>query len=345
MASDRPGVVLGGYQASRGLSFRAWDRADRALAHAVCRRLRCPAHTPGQLAFADAAGFGLLNLSSGELTRIADPEGDLPGNRFNDGKVDRAGRFWAGSMDDRCENPSGSLYRLDPDHSVHRMASGFIFPNGMGWSPDDRLMYFTDSMLRTLWTYEFDLRTGALGERREFAHLSDDDGVFDGLTVDSEGYVWVAVWNGWRVIRYAPDGSIDREVRFPVQRPSSCMFGGHDLRTLYVTSACVELGWKDLRTGPLAGALTAGMRCAAGRAETVYGADEYDDGQRRRSRRRVSAFCEYCCRDGRCAVDTMSGDLWDGRGTAPAFRAEPFAAGLGGRQCAHWLCVRRGAGG
>lgn len=230
-----------------------------------------PAHTPGQLAFADAAGFGLLNLSSGELTRIADPEGDLPGNRFNDGKVDRAGRFWAGSMDDRCENPSGSLYRLDPDHSVHRMASGFICSNGMGWSPDDRLMYFTDSMLRTLWTYEFDLRTGALGERREFAHLSDDDGVFDGLTVDSEGYVWVAVWNGWRVIRYAPDGSIDREVRFPVQRPSSCMFGGHDLRTLYVTSACVELGWKDLRTGPLAGALFALQCDVQGRAETVYG--------------------------------------------------------------------------
>ena len=218
-----------------------------------------PTRTSGQMVFADAAGFGLLNLLSGESTRIANPESELQGNRFNDGKVDRAGRFWAGTIDDRCMKPSGSLYRLDPDYSVHRMASGFICSNGLGWSPDDRIMYFVDSMTRTLWSYEFDLRSGALGKRRVFAQLRDVDGVFDGLTIDSEGYVWVAVWDGWRVIRYAPDGSIDHEVRFPVQRPSSCMFGGHDLKTLYVTSACVELGWKNLLTGPLAGALFAGL--------------------------------------------------------------------------------------
>lgn len=230
-----------------------------------------PTLTAGQMVFADAAGFGTLNLLSGELFRIANPESDLQGNRFNDGKVDRAGRFWAGTIDDRCVKPTGSLYRLDPDHSVHRMASGFICSNGLGWSPDDRIMYFVDSITRTLWSYEFDLRSGALGKRRVFAQLRDDDGVFDGLTVDSEGYVWVAVWDGWRVIRYAPDGSIDREVRFPVQRPSSCMFGGHDLKTLYVTSACVELGCKELRTGPLAGALFALQCDVAGLPETEYG--------------------------------------------------------------------------
>ncbi len=229
-----------------------------------------PTSSPHRLAFADVNGFGFLDLSSGEIDRLADPESHLPGNRFNDGKVDRAGRFWAGTVDMQYTQATGSLYRLDADRSVHRMASGFICSNGIGWSPDNRTMYFTDSMVRTLWAYEFDLKTGELGARRDFARLSDPDGVFDGLTVDSEGFVWVAVWDGWRVIRYAPDGSIDREIRMPVQRPSSCMFGGPELKTLYITSACVELGWKSLKNGPLAGALFA-LECeVAGLPETSY---------------------------------------------------------------------------
>jgi sugar lactone lactonase YvrE len=150
------------------------------------------------------------------------------------------------------------------------MDSGFICSNGLGWSPDDRTMYFTDSMVRTIWAYEFDLPTGALGARRVFAKLADNDGVPDGLTVDSEGFVWSAIWDGWRVIRYAPDGSIDREVSMPVQRPSSCMFGGPDLKTLYITSACVELGWSALAKGPLAGALFA-LECdVAGLPEPAF---------------------------------------------------------------------------
>ena len=232
---------------------------------APCRSLQ-------RLVFADAYGFGFLDLATGQITRIADPESRLPGNRFNDGKVDRAGRLWAGTIDDQCVKPSGSLYRLDSNGSVHHMASGFICSNGLGWSPDNRTMYFTDSMVRTLWAYDFDLGAGALGARRVFARLVDHDGVPDGLTVDSQGFVWVAVWDGWRVIRYAPDGTIDREVRMPVQRPSSCMFGGPDLRTLYVTSACVELGWKALKGGPLAGALFALECSVAGLPEVSFGA-------------------------------------------------------------------------
>ena len=116
-------------------------------------------------------------------------------------------------------------------------------------------MYFTDSMVRTIWSYEFDLATGALGERRVFATLAATDGFPDGLAVDSEGFVWSAVWDGWRILRYAPDGTIERTIRMPVQRPSSCMFGGLDLKTLYITSACVELGWNALKNGPLAGSL------------------------------------------------------------------------------------------
>lgn len=230
-----------------------------------------PTRDPERLVFAGSAGFGFLDLGTGETTRIVEPESDIPGNRFNDGKVDRAGRLWAGTIDDRCVRDSGSLYRLDSDGRVSRMDSGFICSNGLGWSPDDKTMYFTDSMTRTIWTYDFDLERGTLGGRRVFAKLVEGDGVPDGLTVDSEGCVWSAIWDGWRLIRYTPEGAIDREVRMPVQRPSSCMFGGPDLKTLYITSACVELGWQALRGGPLAGALFT-LECdVAGLPETPFG--------------------------------------------------------------------------
>jgi len=223
-----------------------------------------------RLVFADAEGFGFLSLASGALERIAELEGDLQRNRFNDGKVDRAGRFWAGSMDDECKVPTGSLYRVDPDLSIHRMDTGFICSNGLGWSPDNRTMYFTDSIVRTIWAYEFDGASGALGPRRVFAQLSDQDGVPDGLTVDSEGFVWSAIWDGWRVIRYAPNGSIDREVRLPVQRPTSCMFGGPDLQTLYITSASSGLCPASLKAGPMAGAIFAVPTDVVGLPETPF---------------------------------------------------------------------------
>jgi len=232
-----------------------------------------PSRSSQRMVFADSHGFGVLDLRSGHITRITDPESDLPGNRFNDGKVDRAGRLWAGTMDNNCAGPVGSLYRLNPDGQVRRMATGFICSNGLGWSPDSRTMYFTDSMVRIIWAYEFDLDSGDLGERRVFAQLSNDDGVPDGLTVDGEGYVWSAIWDGWRVVRYAPDGAVDKEVRLPVQRPSSCMFGGPDLKTLFITSACVELEWNALKEGPLAGALFA-MDCeVAGLPESTFAAE------------------------------------------------------------------------
>jgi L-arabinonolactonase len=229
-----------------------------------------PAHS-GRLAFADADGFGFLDLDSGELSRIGDPEPHMSRNQFNDGKVDRAGRLWAGTMQHDCLSAAGNLYRLDRDLSIHCADKGFFCSNGLGWSPDNRTMYFTDSMVRTIWAYDFDLSTGALGARRTFAKLNESDGVPDGLTVDSEGFVWSAIWNGWRLIRYAPDGTIDQEIPMPVQRPSSCMFGGPDLKTLFITSACAELDWKSLRKGPLAGALFALEADVAGLPETAFG--------------------------------------------------------------------------
>ena len=226
---------------------------------------------PQRLVFADSDGFGFLDLNTGKISRIADPESHLHQNQFNDGKIDRAGRFWAGTMDERGVEPTGSLYRLDLDLTVHRLDTGFICSNGLGWSPDSRTMYFTDSMVRTIWEYDFDLRSAELGGRRIFAKLADHDGVPDGLTVDSEGFIWCAIWDGWRLIRYAPDGTIDREIRLPVQRPTSCTFGGSDLKTLYITSACDELGWSALKAGPLAGALFALQTDVPGLVDVEFG--------------------------------------------------------------------------
>jgi L-arabinonolactonase len=258
----------------RAAIFRFHPKLGQTGHWPIPRPVGClsPTQSAHRLVFADSNGFGFLDLTSGEISRIANPEEDLPGNRFNDGKTDRRGRFWAGTIDDRCLESTGSLYRLDPDGRVQRMATGFICSNGLGWSPDDRTMYFTDSMTRKIWAYDFQMSTGELGERRVFARLADNDGVPDGLTVDREGFVWSAIWDGWRLVRFAPDGTVNREVRMPVQRPTSCMFGGADFKTLYVTSACVELGWNALQRGPLAGALFA-LECdVPGLPETPYGA-------------------------------------------------------------------------
>jgi sugar lactone lactonase YvrE len=224
----------------------------------------------GGLLLASDDSFLFLDTDTGMVKVAAVAERDRPFNRFNDGKVDRHGRFWAGTIDRQTAKPTGSLYRLDADLLVTRMETGLICSNGLGWSPDDKIMYFTDSMVRTIWQYDFDAASGTIDNRRVFAKLADDDGVPDGLTVDAEGFVWSAVWDGWRIVRYAPDGSINREIIMPVQRPSSCMFGGPGLRTLYVTSACADLSASDLLSGPLAGALFAIEPGVAGLPETPF---------------------------------------------------------------------------
>jgi sugar lactone lactonase YvrE len=224
----------------------------------------------GTLLFADQDGFAKLDIDSGAVARLMDPEPQCPQNRFNDGKVDRAGRFWAGTVYEYEVREAGSLYRLDADLTVKKLMSGLTCPNGIGWSPDNRTLYFTDTMARTIWAYEFDFARGELGDRRVFARLGSHDGLPDGLTVDAQGYVWSAVWDGWRIIRYSPNGTIDREIHLPVQRPTSCMFGGAALDTVYVTSA--SIGLKD---APLAGGLFAVHTGASGIPETPFGGERF----------------------------------------------------------------------
>jgi sugar lactone lactonase YvrE len=217
----------------------------------------------GGMVAATGDGFAFWDPRAGTVQLIANPEPGKPDARFNDGAVDRQGRFWAGTM--TMDDPSSSLYRLDPDCSVHKMESGLWISNGIGWSLDDRTMYFTDSVTRTIYAYDYDAATGEIANRRPFVHTPDKEGVPDGLAVDSQGFVWSARWGGYKLTRYDPTGQTEREVRLPVQFPTSCAFGGADLDELYITSAWVAVEQRGEQ--PLAGdlfRLRAGVRGVEG---------------------------------------------------------------------------------
>jgi sugar lactone lactonase YvrE len=193
-----------------------------------------------------ANGLNFYDFEKQTVQLIADPESDDPETRFNDGKVDRKGRFIAGTMAydfDRYEadrgqrsTRSGALYRLDTNGKVTRLDGGISCSNGPCWSPDNRTLYFTDTYDRQMYAYDYDIETGAASNRRVFASARDMAGTFDGATVDSEGFIWSALVFGGRILRYAPDGKLDRIVPVPVRNLTSVMFGGPDLDTLYVTS-------------------------------------------------------------------------------------------------------------
>ncbi|HEX6071662.1 MAG TPA: SMP-30/gluconolactonase/LRE family protein [Sphingomicrobium sp.] len=199
-------------------------------------------------------GIAGIELSTGRLQVLFNPEEGLPHNRFNDGKVDRAGRFWAGTMDDRERGSAGTLYRIDHDLRCVAIDSGYGITNGPAFSPDGRRMYHSDTLRQV--TYAFDLDgQGNASNRRTFLQFGEGDGHPDGMTVDSEACLWIAFWDGWCVRRFSPDGEMLRTIEVPVEQPSSCAFGGPDLDRLYVTSATKGLDEAALRMQPNAGGL------------------------------------------------------------------------------------------
>ena len=190
----------------------------------------------------------------GELETIVDIVADRPEMRFNDGKVDPRGSFWAGTMND--DNPlllDGELFRLDPDLSVRRMGSGYTVSNGIGWSLDQSTMYFTDTLHQVIYAFDYDIETGAIENRRPFIEVPE--GFPDGMTVDSEGCIWSAHWGGWRVVRYDPQGKPMRKIALPAAQVSCPAFGGANLDELYLTTARKGLTEDDLRAQPLSGGL------------------------------------------------------------------------------------------
>lgn len=223
----------------------------------------------GGLLIAGRRGLAHYDPVSGALERIADPEDGGAVNILNDGRCDRHGRFWVGSMTKTMERASGRLYRLERAH-VDAVDDGIWVANGVCFSPDDRRMYFADSHVKTIFVYDFDLGAGAIGPRRVFATMDNRPGVPDGSSVDAEGFVWSAVFDGGCLVRYAPDGRIVSTVSLPVSRPTACTFGGPDLATLYVTTARFRLAPDKLAAEAQAGSLLAVDVGVKGLPEPLY---------------------------------------------------------------------------
>ena len=225
----------------------------------------------GGMVAGTAKGFAFWDPATGGLDVIADPEAGRPDVMFNDGAVDPQGRFWAGTTNpERPRSPDSSLYRLDADGSVHQMGTGFTVCNGMGWSPDGGTLYFTDTFRHVILAYDYDPATGGITNPRPFVEVPQEEGLPDGLTVDSEGGVWSAHWGGWRVTRYDPAGRVERRIPLPVQNVTSCAFGGPDLDELYVTTAWLNLAEGERREQPLAGDLFRVRVGVAGLEESTF---------------------------------------------------------------------------
>lgn len=213
----------------------------------------------------------LLVALAGSLAELVPESGRLesllsfaPGSRpfrCNDGKCDPAGRFWVGRMATDGAPGEGSLLRIDADLAVVTCLSGLTIPNGLGWDPDGRLMYFVDSSWREVREYPYYPTAGTMGEPRTLACFPDDESVPDGLTVDAEGCVWVARWGAGCVVRISPDGAFVGRIDLPVSLVTSCTFGGEDLGDLYITTAGAASGAADFAREPLAGGL---FRCRPG---------------------------------------------------------------------------------
>jgi sugar lactone lactonase YvrE len=202
-------------------------------------------------------GFCAFDLETSEITLLVNPEPDRPDVRLNDGKCDRRGRYWCGTMHQDGKLPLGALFRYDALGKCTKMDTGFIISNGMAFSPDNRTMIFGDSTGNTIFQYDFDLESGGIGNKRVFLDTRGLPWHVDGATFDSEGYYWCALIYDGAIGRFDPIGRLDRLIRLPVQHPTMCNFGGDNLDILYVTSGRRFLTEDELRTQPLAGALFA----------------------------------------------------------------------------------------
>jgi sugar lactone lactonase YvrE len=211
-------------------------------------------------------GFASIDPAEGRYDAIVHPEPDRRGNRFNDGKLDRRGRFWAGTMDNDAAQSSGALYRFDATLQATRVDDGYRIANGPAFDLAGRCIYHTDTARQTVFAFDLD-NDGNISAKREFAHFEAGDGYPDGMTVDAEDCLWIAFWGGACVRRLSPSGKIIDEVALPVSQVTSCVFGGSDMATLFVTTAHIGL---DRAEHPLAGSLFALRPGVAGPVEVPF---------------------------------------------------------------------------
>lgn len=210
----------------------------------------------GNLIAALQSGFAFIHRITGEIKRINDPEEHLPDNRFNEGKCDSAGRFFAGTMSLSKKSAQGSFYMLNPNGSVEKKMEKLSIPNGMAWSPDHRIFYHIDSPASKIAFYDHDSKTGDFTAKKTIIEIPKEDGFPDGMTIDEDGMLWIAHWNGWQITRWNPDtGKKLLRIALPVANVTSCTFGGDDLQDIYITTARANLSDEELKHQPLAGSL------------------------------------------------------------------------------------------
>jgi L-arabinonolactonase len=224
----------------------------------------------GGLVVAFASGFAFFDPETGRREDIAPFEPDLPHTRLNDGRTDRQGRLIAGGFDEVEGKPVSSVVRLDPDLRITRLFNNVACANGTCFSPDGRTMYFADTPAKEIWAFDYSPSDGALGKRHTIARFDDQPGMPDGSCVDAEGFIWNAQWNGRRVLRYAPDGRVDRVLDVPVLNPTCVTFGGAELDTLYITTARYLMSAEQVAVEPLSGGLFAYKPGVRGLPDTKF---------------------------------------------------------------------------
>ncbi|HTO84773.1 MAG TPA: SMP-30/gluconolactonase/LRE family protein [Methylomirabilota bacterium] len=255
--TDVPGKLVHRWHPKSG-EHQKWRTKEMVAAISV--------RAKGGLIVASHTGIDFFDPKTGETERFVEPEKEKPQNRSNDGKCDRQGRFWYGTMmnnfaADMSEAPitanTGGLYRIDPNGSVHVLDQGIGIANTFAWSPDNSVMYFGDT-LDAIYAYDFHAESGVVHNRRVFGKLDTNQyGHPDGSTIDAQGFLWNARWDGGCLIRWSPDGKVDRIVKLPCRRVTSCIFGGPRLDILYVTTVRYGLSDADLAEQPLAGGIFA----------------------------------------------------------------------------------------
>jgi len=202
------------------------------------------------------AGLAFWDPSSNTCEFIIDPYENQPDLQFNDAAIDRQGRLVVGSYNsNQLDAPDGSLYRLDTDRTLHRLDKNLVLSNGIALSPDGKTLYVSEMFAHKITAFDYEIETGTAGNRRVFVAIPEDAGKPDGLTVDSQGFIWAAHWGGWRVTRYDPAGKLEREIRVPAELVTCIGFGGQNLDQLYITTAWYNLSDQQRKDQPLAGDL------------------------------------------------------------------------------------------
>lgn len=258
---DMLGPAVHGFDPATG-DNRTWRMTDIVTGLALTGTDR--------LLLATRSSFQALDLESGALTVVARSPHHSQNHRHNKGACDASGRFWSSNMSLEAVSAVGNLLRLDEHGRVERMDSGLTLPNAVGWSPDNRTMYLTDSAVRIIYAYDFDLDAGTVANRRPLVRVPANLGRPTGLAVDIDGFLWSVHADGARLTRYAPDGSVERVVGLPVPRANGCGFGGPDMRTLFIATSRDRLSFRRLADAPLSGSLFAYAAPVAGLPANQY---------------------------------------------------------------------------